>query len=419
MSQRALAAAAGLSTSYVSLIEAGRRVPGDEALRKLARVLQVAPAELLGEKPAVVAVIELELQQAEAALQIEQPRRLLQRLRALRRRYAGALSWDLYCRLQVILGEAERRAGNLERAIAEQEELLAAGGIPDNLMVRVVRVLCAAYLEVGDVERCVELAEQELQRLRRLELAFIEEYIALGGLLTAAYLERGDVVRAEVLAREIVRQSEVDGSTRGRGMAYHSASLAAEARGDRDRASRLAARALAIFTELDARWQLTVMQLEYAQVLLSVDPPDPVQAMALLSEAERSVRSLGTVADVGRWKLLCAQAQLVLGDVDTALANAEEVAGLHDRSSERLVAQALMVTAECGLVRRDMPGALEALNDASTHLSMAEPKRSSSRLWRDLGDLYTRCGATEDAAESYRRALAMAGLPPRRVMSGS
>jgi transcriptional regulator with XRE-family HTH domain len=414
MSQRGLAAAAGLSTSYVSLIEAGRRIPRDAALRKLSRALQVSPSELLGGKPAEAAVVELELQQAEAALEAEQPRKLLLRLRVLSRRYVGALSSDLDCRLQIILGEAERRAGDPERAIADLEKLLANGGVPDNLMVRLIRTLCTAYLEVGDLARCIDLAEQEMRRLRRLDLAFSEEYVALGGLLIAAYLERGDIIRAEALAREVVSQSEIDGSSRARGMAYHSASLAANARGDRERALYLASRALAIFTELDARWQLTLMQLEYAQILLWIDPPDAGRAQAVLANAEFAVKAMGTTADVARWKLLSAQVQLTLGDAGTALAQAEEVVGQCGQSHDPLAARALMVVAECHMARDNETAALAALSSASANLAQAAPKRGSSRLWRDLGDLYLRCGATGEAAAAYRRALAMAGLPSRR-----
>jgi transcriptional regulator with XRE-family HTH domain len=418
MSQHGLAAAAGLSTSYISLIEAGQRIPRDAALRSLARALRVPPSQLLGKRPADVAVIELELQQAEAALEAEQPLKLLQRLRILSRRYVGALTWDLDCRLHVLLGEAERRAGDPERAIRDLEKLRADGEVPDNLMVRLIRTLCAAYLEVGDLARCIELAEQELQRLRRLDLAFSEEYVSLGGLLTAAYLERGEVVRAEVLAEEVISQSERGGSSRARGAAYHSASLAAEARGDRESARHLAASALAIFAELGDRRQLAVMQLEYAQILLSVDPPDPVRARELLVSAEGTIKAIGIAADVARLKLAGAQAQLALGDADAALAQAE-VSWQHNRSRGLLAAQALMVIAQCHLARDDKTAALAALSSAAADLARAAPNRGNGRLWRDLGDLYTRFGMTEEAAAAYRSALVLAGLPPRRVLTGN
>ena len=48
LSQEALAAKAGLSVSYISMLERGQRTPPLETLEQLARALAVNPLNLLG-----------------------------------------------------------------------------------------------------------------------------------------------------------------------------------------------------------------------------------------------------------------------------------------------------------------------------------------------------------------------------------
>lgn len=51
LSQRELAAEAGLNTATINRIETGRHKARPSTIRKLARALKVEPAELLSEQP--------------------------------------------------------------------------------------------------------------------------------------------------------------------------------------------------------------------------------------------------------------------------------------------------------------------------------------------------------------------------------
>ncbi len=48
LSQKALADKVGISVSYVSMLERGQRSPPRETIEKMAKALQVTPANLLG-----------------------------------------------------------------------------------------------------------------------------------------------------------------------------------------------------------------------------------------------------------------------------------------------------------------------------------------------------------------------------------
>ena len=49
LSQEALAARAGLSVSFISMLERGQRSPPLDTLERLAKALRVTPVQLLGE----------------------------------------------------------------------------------------------------------------------------------------------------------------------------------------------------------------------------------------------------------------------------------------------------------------------------------------------------------------------------------
>jgi transcriptional regulator with XRE-family HTH domain len=82
LSQERLAAAAGVSTNYVSLIEKGQRLPSLEVLSRLAAVLGVPVTALLEEPPD--GQLEQELRRLTAYLRRRQPEDV-RKLRAIAR----------------------------------------------------------------------------------------------------------------------------------------------------------------------------------------------------------------------------------------------------------------------------------------------------------------------------------------------
>jgi transcriptional regulator with XRE-family HTH domain len=84
LSQERLAAAAELSTNYISLIEKGQRLPSLEALSQLARVLGVSVTAFLEEEEAPEGTLDRELRRLTAYLR-RRPAEEVRKLRAIAR----------------------------------------------------------------------------------------------------------------------------------------------------------------------------------------------------------------------------------------------------------------------------------------------------------------------------------------------
>jgi transcriptional regulator with XRE-family HTH domain len=125
LSQAELAAAAGLSGSYVSLIEAGQRVPRKKALDQLSRALRITQAELLGSVPASPVLIEMELARAQSDIDAGRLPGALRKLDSLLRRYADSIDWDMEYKIRLARGAARCQAGDADHGLAELEDLLA------------------------------------------------------------------------------------------------------------------------------------------------------------------------------------------------------------------------------------------------------------------------------------------------------
>jgi transcriptional regulator with XRE-family HTH domain len=411
LTQAELATAAGLSTSYVSLIESGRRAPGPEAQIRLARVLQVTPAELLGNAPASPAVIEMELARAEADLDYGRAQRALQSLDVLLARHAESLSWQSRCRARIAHGAARYRAGDENGGLAEVDAMLGEP-IPKDLLPALLQTLSALYLDAGDLARAIDLARRGFDGTEAFEQPHSHVVISLGTVLAAAYRERGDLASAEVIIRRILRMVAAQPSSpRARAEALRAASLSAEAGGDGPRALLLASRALGAFAEGHARSQLARMQLTCATILLSAGQQNADQAAQLLTEAEPVLRVAGE-PDATECRLQTARAALAAGNPNRAIELARGTLGETGVTSGLQAARIQLVIAEAELAMGRQDSARETLEAASASLGPVPATRSSGQAWRELGDLLARTGSASTALGAYNRALVIAGMPP-------
>lgn len=407
LSQAKLGEAAGMSGSYVSLIEADQRIPRKKTLDRLSRALRVTRDELLGSVPADPVVIEMELAQAHSDIGVGKLPGAIQKLDSLLRRHSGSITVDMEHKIRLARGKARCRAGDVERGLAELENLLADDVSADTLG-RILRALAACYLEVGDLARAIDLAQRGLSRLNGTEPTHYADYVALGATLASAYRERGDLVSAETISRKVLQVAEREGTPRARGEAYRVASLSAESSGDMEGALYRAAQAIGAFSESEAELKLARMKVIYARILLSADPGRSAEAVRLLAEANPVLRAAGNPADWAQSQLQLARGHLAVGREDEAIALASDIAAtardVESAHGHLTVAQALLTE---GLADQ----ADDALEAARTRLVAADSSIAAARAWRELGDLFAHAGSAQRAIEAYDRALAMVGIP--------
>jgi len=182
-----------VSTSYVSLIEAGRRVPERPVIEALAQRLGCAVAYLeTGVDVAAAQETELRLRFAELALANGDPAEAGERFGEIAAIETGAF----WARAVWGLARSEEAGGDLEAAIAHLESLIegvrrgedAGPGLTVLLMHQ-----CRLYREAGDLSRSVEMGERALKEVHDLGLAGTDEEVRLASTLVAAHWERGDL----------------------------------------------------------------------------------------------------------------------------------------------------------------------------------------------------------------------------------
>jgi len=174
-----------VSPSYVSLIEAGRRLPEREILQGFAQRLGTTPEYLITGVDAVVAREELlNLRYAELALangQVEEAHRRFQALidESLVSRHPA--SWGMARTLEA--------AGDLPDAIGRIEWLLEehrAGRADSPGLLVLLNAQCRLYREVGDLSHSIALGERAMEEVRLLGLTGTEEDIRLASTLVPA-----------------------------------------------------------------------------------------------------------------------------------------------------------------------------------------------------------------------------------------
>ncbi|NCT90208.1 helix-turn-helix domain-containing protein [Cellulomonas sp. APG4] len=409
LSQTALAGD-DFSPSYVSLIEAGRRVPTDGALKVLAERLGTTADYLRhGDKAPSEERARLEIGFARLALANGAAEEARDRLLALdlstiaSRHHAEALE---------ALASAYDALGQLEETVGVLEPLLARARSERRVLdsATLATSLVVAYHDAGDLGRSIELGESVLAEVEAQGARGTDEHLRLAATILWSYVERGDLLYATHRAAELIRIADEHGTMRGRGSIYWNASLVAEGRGDVAEARRLTERALAYLSEGAASRDVPRLRLHYAWLVLRSDPPEPRLALDQLEQARAALELVGSEIDLARCMFEAGRAHLLLGDPTKA----EELA---HAGLERLGAEAVldtcngrMLLGDAHAARGDIERAQEAYGWAAEMLGMMTAGRESATVWRALGDRLLEHGDLAGAVRAYDSALEEAGI---------
>lgn len=315
MSQAALTAGIPLSSSYVSLIETGKREPSPQVVATIAERLGCSAEYLAtGRGGEEAKDLELELRFAELALRSGDAETARTRFADVLRH---AVEWgydDLVHDARWGLCRAQEKLGDLEAAIEGLQLLAREERLPGSISrTAVVNGLCRTWLETGDLTRSVELAETTLHDLRTQGQADGDEALELTSTLVACYYTRGDISSAHRLARNLIAEAERGGSSRARAAAYWNAGVVAEARGDLRTAHVYTDRALALYGESDNARNLALVRMNCAWLLLRLPEADHRQARTLLQQALKDLLQVGSQVDVARAEIELARCCLFAG----------------------------------------------------------------------------------------------------------
>jgi transcriptional regulator with XRE-family HTH domain len=402
----------GVSASYVSLIESGRRRPSGAALETLAAALGTTPDYLIhGESAAQRRQAELDLRLAQLALRSGDAAEAERRFRLLQ-----TVEGDVSTRQAVDQGLAEalERQGHLEQAIAAYEAIRTrAAEVGDVSWLTATIALVRCYREVGDMGRSADLGERALEQLGGLGLPTTDLHAQLGASVAFTAYERGDLARAQQLIERVMSDAVTSGSARAQGAACWNAAVIAADRGEIGTALDLSERALLHFHADGATRNAARLRNSYAALLLRADPPRAEQALDLLVSARDSLTELGSLTDVAYCETEIARAHLLLGDpaaaVEAARASLHHLPAAEDRLER---SRALAVLADAWLASGDAEAARAAYREAAQTLSDAGAGRQAARVWRQLADHLERSGDLSGALAAMKAASAAVGVQP-------
>ena len=412
VAQADLAASVGVSKSYLSHIEAGRRPVSNDLLARLADALAVDVAQLETGTPAdanedlhlKLSFAEMSLRNGEWDLARQEFQAVMDRAGSLPlERFVDEATWGL--------ARAEEATGSLEQAIRTYESLLEKPSLSPGVPRTMVSVrLAMAYSECGDLARAVDVGEQALAHLERLEPPEdVGAQVELISTLAGCYLERGDLTRAQILIDRALALAADAGSARARAAAAWNAAVIAQARHDAVGARLHADRALALFAELDNARFVAMLRVVSAGLLLRQAQPDPRAALPALRLALVELQDVGTRLDLGYARTEEARALLAAGDLDEA-GDTGRRALLDLATGDRLqTGHTLLVVGRVAMARGDTEDALALLRQAATALEESEASRQAGTAWRELGEAYVELGRSTEAIEALRRASDLAG----------
>ena len=404
----------GVSASYASLIESGRRQPSQAVLEGLARALGTTVEYLRhGALAASYRDGELELRYANLELASGACADAEHRFRKL---LAGPVDASTQHAARWGLAQALEAQGRLEQAIAIYEEVRARADMArDVSWLDATIALVRCYREAGDLGRSAELGDAALERFAALGLPGVDAQVQLGASVAFTAYERGDLVRARQLIERVMAQAEQLGSRRAQGAACWNASVIAAERGDLGEAISLSERALLLFAEDGEDRNSARLRNSYAELLLRSDPPQPTLALDLLESARATLTELGSLTDVAYCETEMARAQLLLGDPAGAITSARGALHHLPAAEQRLErSRALAVLADAWLQAGDTDAAEAAYKEAAQSLSAVGATRQAAKIWRQLAEHLERGGDLAGALAAMKAATAAVGLAGSR-----
>ena len=415
VSQVELAAEVGLSGSYLSLIEAGRRSATPEVLERLAAALK-HPVDYLqtGRGGPDDAEVDLDLRFAEVALRAgDAPTALdrFERAAAAARERGLQEAW-----LEARWGQAraQEAVGALESAISAYEDLGHEVALPGSLDRTVVwTALCRAYRECGDLARAVEVGEAALSASEPpgANAPVDDATIALASTLVGCYFERGDLTRAHLLARTTLARAEQNGSPVARAAALWNAGLVSESRGDLRTARTYVERALALYSETDNARATALLRVASAWLILREEEPKIADAETLLTKALDDLPAVGSVLDVAYAETELARCRLLRGNWQAAIVLASSVSDRLGQDGPRIEgARAQLLIGDAHVVSGNIEAATESYTRAASALRATGAQRQAASAWRELAENLARLGRSQEALDAYRAASDAAGI---------
>lgn len=419
-----------VDASYLSLIEAGKRIPSAEVLEAFERRLGVqlragtdvdAAAELAAN--AQLAAVRAMLHQglyAQAVAAVEEA--ALIDVADTRRRphwiWLAALgseeTGDLDASIRV-LPEAIRMFRSHGEMAAATEATID--------LVRCLR-------ERGDWSQALDVAKRVLDDLPE-ELHGSLLHAKLCSTVIGIHYRRGDFGTAQMLAEDALQQFPGGKRDNGqRAVVLWNAALTAEANGNvggalllGEEAVAVAAGAVGVASAMSGgRRILGQLRTNVAWLMMRATPVDvaAVETQLDLAEAEYAAAGGGTALDQTNLLTHRAQLALIRGNAESAVELAREAISALDAARDSVqVAHSRVIAAQAFAAIGDLEQARAETRAAEMSLDAAGPSRANAVAWRELAEAFEAVGSKADAMRAMKRALDDMGVHGTTVIDSA
>lgn len=398
----------GVSASYISFIEAGKRQPSERTLTHLADRLGTTVEYLRDGTENQERDFRLALRYAQLALENGDAEHAVSAFRSLLdsgdELLADEVCWGL--------ARALEAKGDLERAAAAYADLYedALAAPAEQPVLRAAVALSRCSRELGDLARAVDVGENTIAIAARWKLDATDAFVDLLCTTAFAYQERGDFVRSKELLTRVRRLAEDLGDPRSRGAAYWNASVLAGELGSTADALHLAERALALFGEGDDERNLARLRSTYATLLVRHDPSRAAEAGTMLRQAMKTLGRLGTSTDVAYAETELSRTLTLTGDYDAAVETAVTALDRLGDGPRLESARSRLALAYALDAAGRHADAVAEYTSAATAMERLGAKHQAALAWAELSSSLTAAQEVQAALGAARRALEQAAV---------
>jgi len=395
MSQRQLAGDL-VSASYISLLESGDRMPTLDVIVHLAKILEVAPRELIGRdilSTGSVGRSDLTGLLTEAlALSSVNEHDYVTAVENLRQAWQQAQAgndtirqFTVGMRLQYLLGALDDREGR----VALLTQLRAMPGVADvdELQVVLATDLAAALRELGHLQQARAAAEEALARIEHTPLVGGAPHAKLLGVLVSILVELRDFSQVESILQRLLRLADDLGGQGLQGRVYWIATLAYARLGQPEAAREYLHRAHKSLTSpgMPLRDWLKFCRTS-AAVLLEVGG-SLEDVAGWLHNADSIAERLDMPSEQKLVTALRAKYELAAGNPERARNLVDAVLAEPTGLPPTEILQARLTRERAAIALGQIDEAIEGLRALAVDYEQAEIYEAAVRIWRQIDDL--------------------------------
>ena len=383
----------GCTAAYISLIEAGSRVPSYQILREFGRRLGVE-AEYLATGASDTAAVD-PLFDAELAARLGDGERARSVYQAI---ITDGDNPNLVAQAKVGLGLLAFESGEHAEAIALLEEGLVDTEASASTAVAADR-LGRAYALTGRFDEAIALFSRYLVAAKKRGDPL--DSIRFAVLLANTQIDRCDYGAAETVLSEILDQARDAADPTDRAFVYWTQSRLHSSQGEAELAGRYARLALTALEQTEhSRYVANAFLL---LATLENDQGHSAEALQLVEQAEPVVKASGNRYDIGRLELERARAELGLGNKEEAASRALGSLPLLADTSPTNAGRSYLVAASVFRALDDEARALELYELAVD--SFPAQDRHAAEAYQAMAEIAKAAGRKDDALDYLERAL--------------